>query len=150
MSHDNNVEELLALMKDETIRGIQEARSYAARVAWYWTHIGAIEMARQLDLITEERRQELEQDFRAFKPEKEGMERMNEDLRGPSGNKLPTDYVNSIEGRMLIVLDDLEKAIWILAQAGTDPAHHTKANILDRIRVASDRLLRIRREFKGH
>ncbi len=72
MSHDNNVEELLALMKDETIRGIRQASSYSARVAWYWTHIGAIEMARQLDLITEERQQELEQDFRAFKPEKEG------------------------------------------------------------------------------
>ncbi len=74
---------------------------------------------------------------------------MNEDLRGPSGNKLPTDYVNSIEGRMLVVLDDLEKAIWTLVRAGTDPAHHTKAEIVELIGEASSRLLRIRREFRG-
>ena len=34
-------------------------RDRDGRVAWYWSFIGSLDMARQLGLITEERRQEL-------------------------------------------------------------------------------------------
>lgn len=63
-----NVEELLEALKAEAVRNIRAAKTYDSRIAWYWTHIGEIEMARQLGLINEDRRYELEVDFRAYKP----------------------------------------------------------------------------------
>ena len=40
----------------------------ASRLAWYWSHIGAIDLARQMGVITEERRQELYDEMRSLKP----------------------------------------------------------------------------------
>lgn len=39
-----------------------------SRVAWYWSFIGSLDMARQLGLITEERRQELYEKAKEMKP----------------------------------------------------------------------------------
>ncbi len=38
------------------------------RVTWYWSFIGSLDMARQLGLITEERRQELYEKAKEMKP----------------------------------------------------------------------------------
>lgn len=56
---DQNVETLLASMMEETRRMIAASSKEDGRVAWYWSFIGSLDMARQLGLITEERRQEL-------------------------------------------------------------------------------------------
>lgn len=56
---DQNVETLLASMMEETRRMIATSSKEDSRVAWYWSFIGSLDMARQLGLITEERRQEL-------------------------------------------------------------------------------------------
>lgn len=71
---DKNIETLLESMKGESVREIQRCSSYASKVAWYWSHIGALDMARQLGLITEERRQELASEFKQYKPAPEGGE----------------------------------------------------------------------------
>lgn len=56
---DTDIEAILEGMKQETIRMVEQSESTASKAAWYWTHIGALDMARQLGLIAEERRQEL-------------------------------------------------------------------------------------------
>lgn len=66
---DQNAETLLASMRGETERSIREAKTQAGAVAWYWTQIGAIDMARQLGLITEERRHQLYEEMKPLKPE---------------------------------------------------------------------------------
>lgn len=64
-----NVESLLAAMRQETERGIKDPNSTdASRLAWYWSHIGAIDLARQMGVITEERRQALYEEMRLLKP----------------------------------------------------------------------------------
>lgn len=70
---DMNVEKLLKAMKEEAERGIRDGGKYESKVAWYWSHIGSIDMARQLGLITEERRQELYREFEEIKPERKEM-----------------------------------------------------------------------------
>lgn len=69
-----NVETLLDGMKAETVCEIQRSSSYASKVAWYWSHVGALDMAGQLGLITEERRQQLSDELKQFKPAPEGGE----------------------------------------------------------------------------
>ena len=54
-----NVEKLIASMKEETARMVKEAGRKESRFAWYWSYIGALDMARQLGVITELRRQKL-------------------------------------------------------------------------------------------
>jgi len=64
-----NVEQVIAGMRDETIREIgKDTISAAAQVAWYWSYIGALDMARQLGLIDDTRRQELYHEAEKFKP----------------------------------------------------------------------------------
>ena len=66
---DNNIETLLAAMQQEASRSIKNpSASEASRLAWYWSHIGSIDLARQLGLISEERRQELYEEMRPLKP----------------------------------------------------------------------------------
>lgn len=65
---DQNAETLLASMRNETERSIREAKTQAGASAWYWTQIGAIDMARQLGLITEERRHQLYEEMKPLKP----------------------------------------------------------------------------------
>ena len=64
-----NVEQIIAGMRDETIREIgKDTISAAAQVAWYWSYIGALDMAQQLGLIDDTRRQELYHEAETFKP----------------------------------------------------------------------------------
>ena len=64
-----NIETLLAAMQQEASRSIKNpGASEASRLAWYWSHIGSIDLARQLDLISEKRRQELYEEMRPLKP----------------------------------------------------------------------------------
>lgn len=65
---DLDVEKRLASMKEEAVWEIERAKSPEAKLAWYWSHIGALDLARQLDFITEARRQELCDDFKQYKP----------------------------------------------------------------------------------
>lgn len=71
---DKTIEKRLASMKEEAVREISRLSNRDAKLAWYWSHIGAIDLARQLDLITDDRRQELYEEFRQYKPGKEAEE----------------------------------------------------------------------------
>lgn len=63
-----NIETLLAAMQQEASRNIKNpGASEASRLAWYWSHIGSIDLARQLGLISEKRRQELYEEMRPLK-----------------------------------------------------------------------------------
>lgn len=64
---DNNVEKLLADMRSEAEHAIRSDNPNASRdcrMAWYWSYIGSVDLARQLGMITEKRRQELYQEVR--------------------------------------------------------------------------------------
>lgn len=64
-----NIETLLAAMRCEAERGIKNPNATkASRLAWYWSHIGSIDLARQMGVITEARRQELYDEMRPLKP----------------------------------------------------------------------------------
>ena len=64
-----NVEQVIASMRDETIREIgKDTISAAAQVAWYWSYIGALDMAQQLGLIDDDRRRTLYLEAWKFKP----------------------------------------------------------------------------------
>ncbi len=57
-----NVEKLIAAMRAEAERSIKSEnpnQTRDGRLAWYWSYIGALDMARQLGVITELRRQKL-------------------------------------------------------------------------------------------
>ncbi len=59
---DMNVEKLIAAMRAEAehaIRSENENQTRDGRMAWYWSYIGALDMAQQLGMITDKRRQEL-------------------------------------------------------------------------------------------
>lgn len=57
------VEETLEGMKRETIEMIRRTELQEVRKAWYHSHLGSIDFARQIGLITEERRQQLYKEF---------------------------------------------------------------------------------------
>ncbi len=64
-----DVEEVIAGIREETIWEIGKMDIPAeAQVAWYWTYIGALDMAQQLGLIDDARRQELYREAEQFKP----------------------------------------------------------------------------------
>lgn len=64
------VEEAIAAMRKETIYEIQKERtSPAAKLAWYWTYIGSLDMAQELGLIVDSRRQELYREIYPYKPD---------------------------------------------------------------------------------
>lgn len=55
-----NVEGLIASMWDETKRSLaRPGATETQRAAWYYSHLGSLDMARQMGAITEERRLEL-------------------------------------------------------------------------------------------
>jgi len=59
---DQNVEKLIAAMRAEAERAIRsdnDNQTREGRLAWYWSYIGALDMAQQLGVITDKRRQEL-------------------------------------------------------------------------------------------
>ncbi|MDE6456551.1 MAG: DUF4316 domain-containing protein [Dysosmobacter sp.] len=64
-----DVEQGIAGMRDETVREIGKNNiSAAAKLAWYWSYIGALDMAQQLGLINDTRRQALYHEAEKFKP----------------------------------------------------------------------------------
>ena len=64
-----SVETLLSSMRQEAARNIRDPKaSGASRLAWYWSHIGAIDLARQMGATTEERRQAHYEVMRPLKP----------------------------------------------------------------------------------
>lgn len=64
-----NAEQIIANMRDETVREIgKETVSAAAKLAWYWSYIGALDMAQQLGLIDDAQRQTLYREAEKFKP----------------------------------------------------------------------------------
>lgn len=64
-----DVEQVIAGMRDETVREIGKASiSAEAKLAWYWSYIGALDMAQQLGLINDTRRQALYHEAEKFKP----------------------------------------------------------------------------------
>ena len=65
-----NAERLLATMRREATRMIHEASTYEGKMAWYHSHLGSLDFARQMGLITEERRQQLYKEFGKDRPEK--------------------------------------------------------------------------------
>ncbi|MCI8539590.1 MAG: hypothetical protein HFF18_13195 [Oscillospiraceae bacterium] len=65
---DLDIEKTLRLMREETLRMLRESESRDSRLAWYWTYIGALDLARQLNFLTGERRQELARESEAWKP----------------------------------------------------------------------------------
>lgn len=68
-SPPRDVEEVIAGMRAETIRCIRDGASRPeSQLAWYWTYIGSLDMAQQLGLIDDARRQALYREARQFKP----------------------------------------------------------------------------------
>lgn len=65
----HDMEQVIAGMRDETVREIGNASiSAEAKLAWYWSYIGALDMAQQLGLINDTRRQALYHESEKFKP----------------------------------------------------------------------------------
>lgn len=56
-------EEHLEAMKAESLRMIQSTKDPSVKKAWYYSHLGSLDFARQMGLISEERRQELYREF---------------------------------------------------------------------------------------
>ena len=64
-----DVEQVIAGMRDETFREIsKDTISAAAQLAWYWSYLGSLDMAQQLGLIDDTRRQELYHEAAEFRP----------------------------------------------------------------------------------
>lgn len=64
-----DVEQVIAGLKSETIREItKENARPETQLAWYWTYIGSLDMAQQLGLINDARRQALYREVEQFKP----------------------------------------------------------------------------------
>ena len=64
-----DVEQVIAELKSEAIREItKENARPEAQLAWYWTYIGSLDMAQQLGLINDARRQALYHEAEKFKP----------------------------------------------------------------------------------
>lgn len=58
-------EKLLEAMKQETVHMIKSTGNQETRKAWYHSHLGSIDFARQMGLISEERRRQLYKEFNA-------------------------------------------------------------------------------------
>ena len=68
MHNNPNVEAVLRRTREECLRGINNAHSYGGSSAWYYTHCGEIEMALHLGLITQERFEELNEEWHKHMP----------------------------------------------------------------------------------
>ena len=56
-------EELLEAMKTGSLRMIESTHVPSVKNAWYYSHLGSLDFARQMGFISEERRQELCREF---------------------------------------------------------------------------------------
>ena len=66
-----DAEKVLETTKAECLRMIQEARLQESRLAWYYTHMGEIEMATMLGLISGARGVELRREWAEHRPSPE-------------------------------------------------------------------------------
>ena len=65
-----DIEQVIIKMKQETFREIQNDREFpAGQLAWYWSYLGALDMAQQLGLISDAHRQALYHEAERFKPD---------------------------------------------------------------------------------
>lgn len=65
-----DVERRIAAMKAETFREIQkDSVSPAGKLAWYWSYLGSLDMAQELGLITDDRRQAFYHEALSHKPD---------------------------------------------------------------------------------
>lgn len=67
MTTMKDAERILATTRAECLRGMESA-NMDARMAWYYTHCGEMEMASYLGAITNERMNDLEREWREHKP----------------------------------------------------------------------------------
>lgn len=58
-----DAEKLLEAMKKEAINMIKSSGIQETQKAWYHSHLGSIDFARQMGLITEQRRMQLYKEF---------------------------------------------------------------------------------------
>lgn len=63
MKNVNKAEEILEAMKDEAVCMIRSTHTPSIKNAWYYSHLGSLDFARQIGFISEERRQELYKEF---------------------------------------------------------------------------------------
>ncbi len=63
-----STEEVLESSRIEVAENIERSSSREAKLAWYFTHCGEIEMCRFLGLISEDRRAELEAEWKKLHP----------------------------------------------------------------------------------
>lgn len=67
---ERDVEKIIAAMKEETFREIQNDSGFPeGQLAWYWSYLGSLDMAQQLGLITDDRRQALYREAEPYKPD---------------------------------------------------------------------------------
>ena len=74
---DQNVEKLIAARRAEAERTIQsenENQTRDGRLEWYWSYIGALDMAQQLGMITDKRRQKFYKEVENLKKLANGKE----------------------------------------------------------------------------
>ncbi len=64
-------EEHLEAMKAESLRMIQTTKNPSVKKAWYYSHLGSLDFAKEMGFISEERRKELYKEFdRAIESDK--------------------------------------------------------------------------------
>lgn len=61
---NEDAEKHLEAMKREAVHMIKSTEFQETTKAWYHSHLGSIDFARQMGLITEERRQQLYKEFK--------------------------------------------------------------------------------------
>ncbi len=55
---------VLERMKEESVRMVKQASTERVKKVWYYSHLGSIDFARQIGVITEEQRSGLYKEFR--------------------------------------------------------------------------------------
>lgn len=116
---NQNIEELIALLRAEMERAIRsenENLTRDGRLAWYWSYIGALDMAHQLGLITDERLQELYEEVEPLKGEflKEG------EMRPDKQKEIREAVIKKPRVKPIWVCLDGEKVSGIIVPADSD------------------------------
>lgn len=55
-------------MREKSVRMVRESKERDRKLAWYWSYVGALDLAQQLNFRTEERKQELAPESSTWKP----------------------------------------------------------------------------------
>lgn len=62
------IEKMIQLMREKSVRMVRESKERDRKLAWYWSYVGALDLAQQLNFRTEERKQELAPESSTWKP----------------------------------------------------------------------------------